>query len=52
LLVQRLLVLGDHSIPALASFSRVCLELIIAVKQRRHALAEERYRREEGVHHD
>jgi len=34
LLIHRLLVLGDHSIPALAPFSRVCLEPILAMKQR------------------
>jgi hypothetical protein len=32
-LIQRLLVLGDHLIPALTPFSRVCLELILAMKQ-------------------
>ena len=44
-----LLVFGNHLIPALTPFSRICLELISAVKQRHSALAEERCTREQGL---
>jgi hypothetical protein len=44
-----LLVFGNHLIPALTPFSRICLELISAVKQRHSALAEKRYTREQGL---
>jgi hypothetical protein len=35
---QGLLVFGDHLIPALTPFSRVCLELVSTVKPRQRAL--------------
>ena len=44
-----LLVLGDHLIPALTPLSRVCLELVSAVKQRHRALTEKRYTREQRL---
>jgi hypothetical protein len=44
-----LLVFGNHLISALTPFSRICLELIVAVKQRHSALAEKRYTREQGM---
>jgi hypothetical protein len=43
------LVFGNHLIPALTPFSRICLELISAVEQRHSALAEKRYTREQGL---
>jgi hypothetical protein len=43
------LVFGNHLIPAFTPFSRICLELISAVKQRHSALAEKRYTREQGL---
>ena len=46
-----LLVLGNHLTPALTPFSRVCLELVSAVKQGHRALAESRYTREQGLYH-
>jgi hypothetical protein len=45
------LVLGNHLIPTLTPLSRVCLELVSAVKQRPRALAEKRYTREQSLHH-
>ena len=44
-----LLVLVNHLIPAFTPLSRVCLELVSAVKQRPRALAEKRYTREQGL---
>src|SRR4029453_7497457 len=49
--LRRLLVRSDHAIPAVTSLGGACLELILAVEERRHALAEERHRREEGLYH-
>jgi hypothetical protein len=48
-LLLALLVFGNHLIPALTPFSRICLELIRAVKQRHRALAEKRYTRNQGL---
>src|SRR2546429_7690415 len=36
---ERLLVLGNHVVPALPPLGRVCLELVVAMRQRRRALA-------------